>query len=435
MTMSETERELSRRRHEELTQLEVTRTLRAYQRDWFAKLRSDVFEQGRPYVIGTALTPHEIFEALDLPFITDVWYSGLVAARRQSAYYSNYLGERGFHEGLNRYGSLILAVFLDTENPDKPWGGLPKPALVTTGRGSGEIIADHFDVPFVLTEHPFATRPYPNWWEMSRWQWEDLDETPRIDVMVDQFKELIAACEKIAGMRLDYDRLREILQRVNRQEEYFDEVRGIICESPKLPVRLGEAMSQTMGIQWHRGTEWALSQARAFRDEVKLRAEKQMWVCPDERYRLMYVGAGLWQNLDFFTEFEKEYGAVFVRSNYLSIASDGYLRYNLRDPLRALASRYVTISLQMHYPPWSHAWALWEARRHRVDGGLQLGSNFGERFITKMLEDHDIPILQLDIDPVDANTWDDDRMRRIVSTFIEERVAPAQARRRAAGRG
>ena len=58
----------------------------------------------------------------------------------------------------------------------------------------------------------------------------------------------------------------------------------------------------------------------------------------------MYVGAGLWQNLEFFTEFEEKYGAVFVRSNYLSIASDGYLRYGTRDALRCLASRYTAIS-------------------------------------------------------------------------------------------
>ena len=430
MTMTDAEREASRQRHQALTQLEVSRSLRAYQREWFAGLRAEVFEQGRPYVIGTALTPHEIFEALDLPFIADVWYSGLVAARRQSGYYSDYLSRKGFHDGLSRYAALTLAVLLDEENPDKPWGGLPPPALVTSDRGSGEIIAERFGVPFILTEHPVAQRLFTNWWEMSRWQWEDLDESYRIDVMVEQFKELIAACEQIAGKKLDVDRLREIMDRVNHQEEYFDEVRTIICEAPKLPARLGEVMSQVMGIQWHRGTEWALQQARAFRDEVKQRADAEQWVCPNERYRLMYVGQGLWQRLEFFTQFEESHGAVFARSNYLSIASDGYLRYGLRDPLRALASRYVTMSIQMHMPGLGSAWALWEANRHRIDGGLQIGGWWGHRSITKSLEEHGIPVLDLDVDAVDGNTWDEDRMRRIVTAFIEERVAPAATRQR-----
>lgn len=424
MTLTDAEREASRRRHEEQTQLEVSRTLRAYQREWFAKLRQEVFEQGRPYAIGGALVPHEIFEALDLPFITDVWYSGLVAARRQSAYYSNFLSAQGFHEGLSRYGALTLAVLLDEDNPDKPWGGLPKPALVVTGLGdrSADVLAQVSGAVRVPLEMPVLDRPVPAWWEMSRWQWEDLDESYRIDVMLEQYKDLVSAAERIAGKKLDIDRLREIVDRVNRQEEYFDEVRTIIATSEKLPARLGEVMSQTMGIQWHRGTEWALDQARAFRDEVKMRADSRMWVCPNERYRLMYVGAGLWQNLDFFTEFEERYGAVFVRSNYLSIASDGYLRYGTRDPLRCLASRYCTVSEQMHIPGLGGAWAVWEAKRHRVDGGLSLGGWWGQRMVNVHLEAAGIPVMEWDVDPVDANTWDQQRFSRMVGEFIETRL-------------
>lgn len=428
MTMTEAERAASRAKHEALTQLQVSRTLRTYQKEWFEQLRHDVFEQGRPYAIGGALVPHEIWEALDLPFMTDVWYSGLVAARRQSGYYSDYLARQGYHEDLSRYGALTLAVLLDEERADKPWGGLPKPSLVCTNIAdrSAQIMADHCGAEFVPMEMPVLLHPHPEWWQMSRWQWEDLDESPRIDVMLAQVRDLVAASERVAGKKLDLDRLREILARVNRQEEYFDQVRTLIATAPKLPARLGEVMSQVMGIQWHRGTEWALNQARAFHDEVKQRADQQMWVCPNEQYRLMYVGQGLWQNLDFFTDFEQRYGAVFVRSNYLSIACDGYLRYPERDPLRALASRYVTMSEQMHIPGPGGAWARWEAQRHRIDGGLSIGSWWGGRMISLGLEEQGIPILELSIDPVDGNTWDDATMSRIVAEFIEQRVAPAR---------
>jgi hypothetical protein len=308
--MTSTELEESRRRHQEMTALEVSRTLRAYQRAWFERLRQEVFAEGRPYVLTTGVFPHEIFEALDLPFVIDAWYSGLVAARRQSAYYSDYLARVGYHPDLNRYGALALGVMMDEHNPDKPWGGLPRPALVATGwrNLSAPVIAEWAGVPFVGIEQPWPRRLYPNWWEMSRWQWEDLEETDRIDVMVEQFKEVIAHAERLAGRKLDYDRLREIVDRVNQQERYFDEVRTIIATAEKAPVRLGEAMSQTMGIQWHRGTEWALNQARAFRDEIKWRADNQLWVCPNERYRMMYIGSFLSQALDFFAAFEASHG-------------------------------------------------------------------------------------------------------------------------------
>jgi hypothetical protein len=419
----------SKTRHEEMTQLRVSHTLRAHQREWYRGLMQRVQQEGRPYILCTPLSPHEIFEALDLPFVAHAWYSGLVAAKRQSAYYSDVLEAHGYHKGLDRYGSLCYGVVLDQSEREKPWGGLPRAAAVVASaidRGAEEL-ARYWDTPYFGLEVPSRQTMHPNWWEMSRWQWEDLEGSDRIDLMVAQFNELIAFSEQLAGRKLDLDRLREILARVNEQEACFDEVRDTIARAPKLPARLGEVMSQVMGIQWHRGTPWALAQAQAFRDEVKERAENQLWVCPNERYRFMYVGAGLWQRLDFFAEFERSHGVVFVRSNYLSIASDGYVRHGLRDPVRALASRYSILARQMHIPPLGGAWACWEARRHRVCGALQLDRGRGAKFIARALEAEGIPVLDLPVDPVDGHKWNDVEVRRRVVDFIETRVTGRNA--------
>jgi hypothetical protein len=424
------ELEASRARHQEMTQLQVSRSLRAHQREWFEGIRQDVFEGGKPYILTGGVFPHEIFEALDLPFIVDVWYSALVAAQRKSAHYSDYLTASGYHEGLNRYGSLALAVILDKDNPDAPWGGLPRPSLVATGYWDrpAQILAQTLGLPHVGYEQPIARHVFPNWWEMSRWQSEDLEGQDRIDVMKAQFLKIVEACERVAGKKMDYDRLREIVDRVNRQELLFDEVRTMVATSEKAPVRMAEAMTQVMGIQWHRGTEWAYDQAKAFRDEVKARVDNKQWVLPNEKYRMMYIGAFLSQALDFFSEFEQSHGVMFVRSNYMSIAVDGYLRMDTRDPLRALASRYATVAQPMHMPPWSGAWALWEGRRHRVDGCLMLSGFRGRQAITRVLEENGIPTLLFRTDAVDAKKWDGDRLRGEVRAFIEERMAHTERR-------
>jgi hypothetical protein len=413
-----------------VTQLQVSHSLRQHQRQWYANLHERV-AAGEPYILTSPIAPHEVFEALDLLYVTDAWYSGLVAARRQSAHFSTVMSEHGYHDGLRRYLSLGLGVVLDADHPDKPWGGLPKAAAVIVsnegGGGSAEL-ARLWDVPYLGLEQPVMRVMHPDWWSMQRRQWEDYDEPHRIDMMVAQFEEVIALAETIAGRKLDRDRLAEIVDRVNRQEEHFDAIRRIIAHSPKLPARLGEVMSQTMGIQWHRGSEWALAQAAAFHAEVKALADAQAWVCPGERHRLMYVGAGLWQKLDFFDSFEDSHGVVFVRSNYLSIASDGYLRYGARDPVRALASRYTVLAKQMWIPPLGGAWAVHEAREHRVTGALQLDSNRGIGFITRALRDAGIPVLDLPVDPVDARSWSDERMRALVVDFVENTLEPARNR-------
>ena len=79
----------------------------------------------------------------------------------------------------------------------------------------------------------------------------------------------------------------------------------------------------------------------------------------------------------------------------------------------------------MHIPGLGGAWAVWEAKRHRVDGGLGLGGWWGNRIINVALEEAGIPVMEWDVDPVDANTWDEAKFRQLVSAFIETRVAAA----------
>jgi hypothetical protein len=419
-------RAVGRQRHEELTQLQVTRTLRQHRRDWWAQLKERTEENGEPFILAGVNAPHEIFEAMDIPFVTDLWYSGLIAAKRQSGHYSRVLDTHGYHRGLDRYAGLVLGVYLDDDQSvEKPWGGLPNPALVVTmpDNGAAENIARHTGAPYLALERPIATRPVPSFWELNRHAWEDLEGSDRVDLMLAQYRRLVAECERITGRRLDLDRLRHIIDLANQQQEYFVEVRNMISTASKLPVRLGEVLTQVMGIQWHRGTEWAVEQAKQFRDEVRQRVVDEQWVCPNEKHRLMYVGVGLWQELDFFSEFEQSHGVVFARSNYLSIACDAYPRYGTHDPLRTLAGRYATFNDFLHYPPWAGAWAVWESRTHRLDGAVQLDNGgHGQVFITDALERAGIPVLQFPTDAVDSRKWDGERLHNLMIEFIEQRL-------------
>jgi hypothetical protein len=80
----------------------------------------------------------------------------------------------------------------------------------------------------------------------------------------------------------------------------------------------------------------------------------------------------LWHDIDFHTAFEAEQGAVFVWSMYLAFGPDGYIRYGLDDPLKALASRTVIMNEQLHNPPWANEWIVDQAKRHRIDAALVL---------------------------------------------------------------
>lgn len=406
--------------------LPVSAEVRAHTKSWFTDLRDRAFA-GEGYVLCYPNSPHEILEAMDIPFVVDAWYSGLAGAKQLGGRYSQTLEDRGYHRGLLRYMAMPLAAFLEADADTAPWGGLPLPRLVMSSGVSdhGSALAAEFDIPHVGYHTPAERRPHNRWWEYSTYEWEGLIGSDRIDYVVDQYRGLIAQLETLWDRRFSVDRLRTVMAHVNDQESHLRRVRDMMASAPKLPIRLGEATTVTMGIQWHRGSEWAVGAARSFAEQVQQRVDDQDWVCPGERHRLMWLGTGLWQNQSFLDQFERDHGAVFVRSNYLSLAADGYAREGLSDPLRALASRYATHGADsMHQPGPGSAWALHEARIHRVGGALLVGQWWGgSRLIARDLEDAGIPVMTLDTDSLGTGGKDMTTLTEAVAEFIQERVA------------
>ena len=411
-------------------QLKCTTAASEFQKAWFAGLRRDVFESHKPYAVVQADMPLELFEVMGVPVVSNQWWSAIVAAKRLAPYYLDQMQEAGYHQGLCRYCSLSLATSLVGDPAQAPWGGLPRPALVAA-RLTCDCIqrifaawAQAFGAEFVALDAPGASELPPRWWQLSRYRWNELFEGHRLDFMVAQFRRLVTALERITGERFDLDRLRDLMEGVNRQEEIFDEVRTLICEAPRVPVRMHEQVANVMAAQWVRGSDWAVDHARAFRDEVRARVENGIAACPQERLRLMWVGAGLWHDTDFYTAFEQPFGAVFVWSMYLAFGPDGYIRYGLDDPLRALASRTVSMNEQLHNPPWANEWIVDQALRHRIDAALVLRplgtrpSATGNLFIERALSKAGIPVLPVFADMVDARSWDGTAMREKVSSFL-----------------
>jgi benzoyl-CoA reductase subunit B len=412
-------------------QLESTIRAAAHQKAWFAQLRQDVFEKQKPYAIVQADMPLELFHAIDIPVVSNQWWAAMVSAKRLAPLYLDGLNAMGYHDGLCRYCSLSLASTIAGNPAQAPWGGLPKPTLLSA-RLTCDCIQRVFETwaaklgaPFVSLDAPGASELPPRWWELSRYRWNELFEGHRLDFMVSQFQSLIRTLERITGKMFDLERLRVLMEGVNEQEQYFEEVREMICQAPRTPVRMHEQVSNVMAAQWLRGSDWAIAHARAFRDEVKERVEADIAACPSERLRLMWVGAGLWHDTDFYTAFEEQYGAVFVWSMYLAFGPDGYIRYGLDDPLRALASRTVSFNEQLHNPPWANEWIVDQARKHRIDAALVLEplgtrpSATGNLFIERALQAAGVPVLPIAADMVDARGWNALEMRQTVARFLD----------------
>jgi benzoyl-CoA reductase/2-hydroxyglutaryl-CoA dehydratase subunit BcrC/BadD/HgdB len=419
----------------------------AFNRDWFLDLRRRV-EAGEPLAFVNADVPTEIFKAMDIPVVVNQWWASVVAAKQKSAEYLGALNAEGYRQNLCKYCSLSYASTFEGDPAAAPWGGLPRPSLVVSGNDCNslhkvfELWSTKFDIPFFRLERAAPDRPQRDGWlDNLEHGWEEVFGARVIDFLADQYRELIAFLETATGKRFDLDRFREVMRLVNEQEDYYRRTRDLIAASRPAPLNVADQMPATMIPQWHRGTEWARDRARLFYEETRARVDAGVGAAPNERVRLMWLGTGLWYNLDFYEYFQTAYGAVFVWSIYLAIAADAYPTYG-PDPLRALAGRMTKIYALLNTAPFNVEWFAHEAARAGIDGVVSLTGGteddcretFGQHYLVRRaFEAAGVPILRLGVDNADARTWDDAAIRARVSAFIEDEILAKRDGGRPAG--
>jgi hypothetical protein len=388
-----------------------------HQRDWARGLR-DRITGGAPYAFVNADTPHELFHFMDVPMVTNQWWSAIISAKQLAPHYFDFMEQAGYHAHLPRYSSLPLIAQLEGDTARQPWGGLPAPSILCARASSDEHPrifqrwSEATGAPLHILSAPAVPDPAPDWWCLARDDWESLYGTDRLDLMVAEMQALIATLEAVTGRRFDAGGFARYMAAIDRLERTFGDIADMIAAAPRVPMRISEQMPNVMIPQWHRGSDWAQSHADAFRDEVAGRIGRGEAACENERIRMMWIGAGLWHDTGFYTAFEQSHGAVFAWSMYLPFAADGYIRADHGDPLRALAARVSAMNEQQHQPPWVNEWLVHQARKFRIDVALMLipehdrFSGYGSLFAKRALEEAGVRVVEVWSDMVDPRAWD-----------------------------
>jgi benzoyl-CoA reductase/2-hydroxyglutaryl-CoA dehydratase subunit BcrC/BadD/HgdB len=404
----------------------------AFQRNFVAALRCRVIEQGEPFVVAQADTPHELFHVMDIPLITNQWWSAYISAKQLSNSYFSILEQRGFPSNSCHYCSLGLACTLANDPATAPWGGLPKPVALVA-RLTCDCIqkvfgqwAQALGTDFFALEAPGWTHKDPEWYRKSEHGWEQVFEARRIDLLVAEMHGLIRELERKTDRRFDEAKLAALMLKINEQEAYFAEAAELVGTARPCPVSIVDQMPNTMIPQWHRGSEWAVAHARRFRDEVAQRVKAGIGVAARERVRLMWIGAGLWHDPGFYNAIEEAHGAVFVWSMYMPFAGPQYIRSIQGQPMRALASRICSMNEVLHLPPWMNGWMVSEAKRCGIDAAVMLVppgnrlSQSGTKLTQLSLQAAGVPTLTLEADMVDAKGWSHEQTVHRVAEFLKQ---------------
>lgn len=414
--------------------LRCTADAKTFQKAFASELQERVVARGEPFAVAQADTPHEIFHAMDIPIVTNQWWSAYISAKRLSSQYVGVLDELGYPSNRCNYCTLGLACTLANDPATAPWGGLPKPTVLVA-RLTCDCIqqvfsawANALQTEFFPLEAPAWTRTMPGWFRHSRNRWDEVYDAGRIELLANEMRDLIELLERRTGRRFEMARLNALMERINEQEELLAEAADIVANARPCPISVNDQMTNTMITQWHRGSEWAVEHARSFLAEVRSRAIAGTGHSAEERLRLMWVGAGLWHDTAFYHALEERLGAVFVWSMYLPFAGAQYIRKLKGRPLEALASRICSMNEVLHLPPWMPEWLVSEASRCAIDAAVVLVppdnrlSQSGTLVAREALRSAGVPTLLLGADMVNAGRWDRDAAVGLVEQFLRSEV-------------
>lgn len=265
-----------------------------------------------------------------------------------------------------------------------------------------EQIAHRHDWPLMLVHVP------PDEGEAAR------------DYLTDQFRAMAEFVAQRTGQSLDPERLRRAVELSNRTRELLVEVYALAGAVPT-PARRRDMVNMGITLALLFGREDGVEVARAYRDEFAAKLAARDPHLPKEPIRLMW----LQNRIQFRNPVEEilaeEHGALVVADELNDV---WWEPLDPDDPIPDMARRCLSTPLMLSARRRSGR-IVELARRYAVDAvinpchwGCRQGT--GTRgLIQGALQEHGIPVLNLEVDCVDARQFAEGQIRTRLEAFVE----------------
>ena len=240
--------------------------------------------EGKPVGWLTSIFPQEIVEALDLDYVYPENHCCAVAARKESPKFIDIAEGKGYSVDLCAYARLNLGY---AEEGFAESLTIPMPDFICCCNNiCNEVIkwyenlSKNLGIPMILIDIPFNDQYYP-------------DEA-RVDYIKGQLEYAITQLEEVAGKKMGYYRLREVMKISNENSKAWCEAMSYLGKKPS-PMN-GFAMFNYMAlIVCARGKESSKEVFDLLAKENKaLAAEGKSLYKGEEEFRIMWDGIAVW---------------------------------------------------------------------------------------------------------------------------------------------
>ncbi len=365
-------------------------------------------DEGKFIAAHTVFFPSEILHAMDIvPMHTEMttWMMALFLGEQAEILSAG--AELGLvpeicspHRGLA--GAFSLGAL---PRPDAMlWSNL----ICDNTAKSGELVMEINKCPGFYLDHPF-----------QRSETED-------KYLVSELEDMVRFLEEKSGRKMDWDRLSEIVSRMDYQMELFREIGELRKAVPSPFPNRGFLQLLTTDYLCP-GQPEAIAYLEARRDELAAMVREKKGAVSPERFRLMTLFVPPMYLMGFLEKIGQEYGMVSVVEPLFTRWAEGKL--DPSKPLQSVARKAAMIpERRSMYGPLGQE-ALQDlidcAEQYKVDGAVYwafMGCRHTcatVKLFKDLLNEVDVPVLTIDCDIVDPTINSEDEIREKMEQFFE----------------
>jgi len=293
-------------------------------------------------------------------------------------------------------------------------GAIPRPDVMLWSNmvcdntaKSGELIMEVVNCPGFFIDHPFKDSP-----EEKKY-------------LVGELEDMVHFLEEQSGRKMDWDRLSEIVARMDRQITLTREINELRKNVPS-PFR-SRGFLELLTIDYlFPGQPDAIAYLETLKQELTEMVNRGEGAVPDEQFRLMTLFVPPMYLIGFLDKISQEFGAVSVIEPFFTYWGEGTLEP--ARPLESVAQKsYMLPEMRMYGPLDERALnAITDCvSQYRVDGAIYYAdvgcrhSCATIKLFKDTLSEVDVPVLTLDCDVVDPTITSQEEVREKMEQFFE----------------
>ncbi|MCL1809228.1 MAG: 2-hydroxyacyl-CoA dehydratase family protein [Clostridiales bacterium] len=292
--------------------------------------------EGKPVVWATSIIPQELMEALDIAVVYPENHAAAIGARKDAPVFINHAEANGYSVDICSYARVNMAYadILESEAEN-----IPIPDMILSGSNICctaikwyENIAKKFNIPMVLIDSPFNMS-----YDVS---------AESVKYIRKQIENAITQLEKLAGRKMDYDRLKEVMKVSNENAIWWKKATDLLANKPS-PTNGFDMFNYMAPIVCLRGNEKGTRLFKTWYEELQANVDNGVgpWQDQEEKYRVLWDGIACWPYLkDTYVKL-KSNGINVVTSTYPESWTLLYEVGDLDSMARAYGGLYVLRSI------------------------------------------------------------------------------------------